>query len=198
MNPYCLGYLLGDGWLTTNVASVGFASTDRQIIDDINVILKWTGEVCVCPPTTPTRKTQYRIQNYDPENWEHCRSLGVPLDKSHTHDWIVEIPQSDPWAFLRGYLDSDGTFTLEKNWALVLNWLSSSPLMLEAIKSFLRKEGVLVGNPSIVSHGSIFKLAVRKQTAIPCLERLYPDGEICLWRKRDKARSILQCLKQRK
>jgi AAA+ superfamily predicted ATPase len=111
LNPYCLGLLLGDGSISTR--SLGFSSTDSEIIDKINIHLNEVG--CMLRLNKNSKK-DYRIVGLDRISSSNFKKKLVKLGMFGKRSWEKVIPEKYKYSsvdnrikLLQGLMDSGGT-----------------------------------------------------------------------------------------
>ena len=137
LDPYLLGFLLGDGCLQKT--SVRFSTADKEIIEHVEKILEVTdGELTVKKVGNKIESYDYSIakKNRDAKNKNNkvldiLRFLGLSEKRSH-EKFIPEVyklsTKEDRLALLQGLMDSDGCASTERG---ALSFSTVSPKLKE-------------------------------------------------------------------
>lgn len=183
---YFLGFCYGDGSYAKGVDRLTVYSTDEQIIHDLTIRFGYSRPYRVAKKAGGRFKTLWSNEFYA-NNARLFRGMGLVSDKTKIRweDFDVE-----PISFLRGLMDSDGSFSRragEKGFPLDSVYFLAQPSLLTGLQAFLSKL-------SFYSHISfslgVSRLSLDCHSGFTLLSRLYSDATICLERKRQKFEAI--------
>lgn len=188
-----LGFVLGDGFVEGN--SVGFCSTDSEVIYQIKDLLKaenvisWTGE----------RKNEAILRITHPDLAKWFLDRGIWERKSDKDSWDgreICPPDSGEWAFLRCWWETDG-------WnSEGFSWVNNSGKFLDYMREWLGSKGInstrsFSGQKGYKEYPTL-QVDARVE-AWKLRELMYPEGDCTvpfIKRKREQA-SNLQLIPRR-
>lgn len=113
---------------------------------------------------------------------------GIQPRKSYVDQPLPDVPERFRADFARGLLDSDGCVALNKvNNALYFYWFGNKSY-LEAFQRYLP-----VASTLLQIQPRLYRVAVHRFDDVkPLFDWLYPEGCLCLERKRHRVKSWLQ------
>ena len=111
---YAVGLFAAEGNLTKGRNSVGFASTDLELITHYCACLQLSPQVEPHKEQLPSGKTLYRIQFTDHAYRAFLEGLGLTPAKSLTLQ-PLNIPPNVFFDFARGCWDGDGGFYIKRH-----------------------------------------------------------------------------------
>lgn len=190
---YLVGFLMGDGCITISRPRVRWASTDKQIIEDIKRVGGFKQNIYEAIPSQGSkRKICYELCVQDKILWQRMRDIGVPFNKSHNKTYCLTPSKGYERDFLRGFLDSDGCLRREEGKdgridRIRCYFLAASKHQLEWIKSYLINFDLVSNRVSVRPMENIFRIMFSSKEAYKILDHLYyPNHSLSLNRKRKK------------
>jgi len=182
--------MVGDGSISTSGSGVSVCSADLQIIEMLKSAIG-SGHKIGVDNRSHRKKPSYTLNFKNKRVYKRLVHLGLVPRKSWNKTFCVRPPKRYLWSFLRGLLDSDGTFALDRNNSLHTTFLCSSHVQLEWIRLQLWSGGVRASR--VHPAGKQYRVTVSKQGSLVLLSRLYSGNpSLYLDRKRSKALKILE------
>ena len=176
-----LGFVLGDGFVDGK--TVGFCSTDAEVIFEIRDLLQ--AENLVCWGGLDKKEASLRVTDPDLAAW--FLSRGIWENKSGLDSWDMrglKIPAGGDWNFLRAWWETDGWLSAG------FSWVNNSSGFMDYMRSWLRERGVKATR----SHSGKRKYPILQVDALleawRLRELMYPDEghpAVCIERKRAMA-----------
>lgn len=111
---YVVGLIATDGHLDSDKIEVGFISTDRELVNLYCQALH-VDSIHVGVTENSARKPCFRVRLNDREYRRFLETIGLTPAKSKTLGALL-IPDSLFRDFLRGVLDGDGSWYIQKSW----------------------------------------------------------------------------------
>ena len=194
---YFMGLWITDGYFAGKNA-IGFASTDRELVDIVVKYTEYKNAVTVDdkrrinPAWSPSYKVRFSTSN-------KLAQFGYfPGPKTGKEFVPAQFVQDNFYHFLRGVVDGDGCLYVNKRNRLTIEIVSASKLFLETLQTTLQKNGdVYMGSVSQDSRTKLegkkplFKLRFAHQDATVVCSKMYRDSDgLRLTRKYEKFLSI--------
>lgn len=184
---YLFGFLFADGSTQMGrggmVHTVRYLSTDVQVVEDITVRLGYTRPISL--------NRDYENSGYLPvwENILYSQNAQFWVDRGLRKDkeeLTMEGLDVDPWHFLRGHLDGDGSIGVrecsggEQHLSEVI--FLGRERFVTSVKVRMEKEGFVTGK--LGERGKLRSLAIGGRMGMEVLNRMYGRATLFLGRKR--------------
>lgn len=210
---YLLGCIVSDGWIQKD-GKIGFCSADEIWIDALRQIM--------CPTISLWSRVNnknymlYRFAYKQPKVLKWLKKHGITTDKSYTLQF-PKIPKKYILDFIRGCWDGDGCISMSvrrrptKTKGIVYSiepvcCISSGSkdfliemqkvLLSFGIKSSINNQKIDATRPIV---GRIpkevhthYQLRINTREALKFAELIYMNDKLCLERKREKAKEIVE------
>jgi len=188
---YFLGFFVGDGCISIRRRGqkvFSLFSTDKDVIEGYRGRIKSTHKLSV--RVRKGWKDLYGLTISSSMVSDRLMSLGVPLNKSHSDGWKIEVPEKFMNSYLHGLCDSDGSVFQTGRGLNVLDFVSSSKLELERILDFVTAS-ISPVKSNVNRMSSIWSLKIHGKAAESIFQDIYyPEIPWDMKRKRLKGESI--------
>ena len=190
---YLLGYLFGDGWITTSTHKsnknsityykTGVLSKDKEIIDKFKEIFPFFNY-------TLHKSKYHSLTVYNKELYDDLKNLGILERKSSENKHLLKIPNIDNTLishFIRGLYDSDGGIYLY-NTLIETFFCSTSYTLITEVQNWLLQNNIKSSLRPVYreSYLPIFYLRTKSNKAARLFYSLiYKDPNIYMNRKKD-------------
>lgn len=182
VNSYWAGFLAADCSITNNTISIDLAHKDEQQLSKLKRAIEYAGSVF-------KNKRHVRLQFNSPKIAKDLKNnFGVTARKSLTLNAPGLRKEANVRAFIRGYMDGDGSIYTRCDGYHSVSFNGTKKL-LTWIKRELQQYVEYIGNPSVVRHSSIYKLTFTGKQTIDILEWIYEgsNSSIRMNRKYNKS-----------
>lgn len=167
---YWAGFIAADGSISGTYLSIELQYPDRQHLRKFQQAIQWNGDVKDLDPKPAARITI----NHPSITKSLERKFNITERKSHTLQAPSLIREDCIAAFIRGYMDGDGSLYESNGRAFVS--FNGTKNILTWIKRELQQYIESTGNPSVVQHGNIYKLTFSGQGCLRILRWLYHNS----------------------
>lgn len=202
LKAYFLGFIFADGYLVYNpnrrVYELGIElqEDDKYILDLLNLELGNLNNIYYTPAKKVTiegieanRKPTYCLRIYSKQIVEDLIQKGIVPNKTH-HTSFPKIQEEYFFDFLRGYIDGDGCYYIDKYNCVNIHITSAFDDILYYLQNKLLDYDI---------QSSVYKekerkyrlYIYRKDDANKLVHLLYYDNVVCLKRKFNKINNIL-------
>ncbi|MEN0661094.1 LAGLIDADG family homing endonuclease [Caldifermentibacillus hisashii] len=212
---YVLGVFLSDGWRSGNL--IGIQMTDNDVIEYIAKVIGYTGEIRTRKPRYGGkvngkqiygRKIIYEIQFRNFKVAQILNDWGL-VERKSKKLLFPKIPKKFVGAFLRGFLDGDGSVIIEqqknskgtyKTKQFRLVFYTSSKQFRDSLCELLKKEYTITGGSGFEKESGKYYLSIgNKQSVYTLCRLLYKDINVFgMERKKKKIIYILDYQKSDK
>lgn len=193
---YVLGYFSADGCMYRNTRGsyyVGFASTDKELIDTTKALMSVTNAIEEYQSPKPNHKRRYTLQIGSRRIFQQLLALGFMPNKSLKVK-LPDIPSDLLRHFVRGYFDGDGSVLFgvysRKNrpgqmTVLVVRFTSGSKAILVSLRKQLNNIAG-IGKGSLITYKkNHHALCYSTRDARQLYSFMYPSTTVpCLTRKK--------------
>ncbi len=192
---YAVGLFVADGYLSKDGRHLEFTSKDEEQAKNFAVCLCLNNKITKKSRDRESDKKYFHIQLGDVKLYRFLSDIGIKNGKSLTIE-KVDLPQKYFADFLRGFLDGDGSITInshpESNKLQVkMRFASASKVFLLWLNKMIGKN-VGVAGGFITTGSRCWSLVYCKSDSILLIKYLYsPPGVRCLQRKRAIAMMVL-------
>jgi len=132
---YLLGIIYGDGTLGKYKKEVTISMNDLDVLEKINKYV-FDNKIDIGNRVLKSGKIHYTLGIYNSNIWEELKKIGLNNNKASTLKW-PKLNNNLIRHFIRGLVDSDGSFYLENDNKLVFAYGSCSKDFIEKLKEQL-------------------------------------------------------------
>jgi hypothetical protein len=175
ISDYWLGYFIADGNVSKNEHKITIVSKDLEHLSKFHSFCKNPNKINVrvntgCGTSGFSNKSikQYLV------------NIGVTPNKTFT----IELNRPLNWAIIRGLFDGDGCITKR-----TVYLITGSLKFREQLEQFFKAENIFY---TIQKHINCWKIVIRSKSLIDFGNKLYENAEICLERKYERYRPLLE------
>jgi len=196
LRSYFLGLYMADGWMAAE-RSFFISSIDKQIIDDLAVLLNYTNTITktlnISTYNPDSKVFSYRIGFHKKELLQKIKDIGF-ANKKTGNEFIPDCISDETFHhFLRGFSDGDGHFSVCKqgNSHIGLEWgiTCASKKLLEALLYKTREESICSYNKVSVrkrKDANCYRISFSHHDSVKIGDFIYTDASIYFARKYKK------------
>ena len=196
-HAYFFGFAQTDGCLSSSSRRRGRLSIEIQAKDSLLLEKCQALFSCNSLITKRTRDTNFKkdyssviFNIFDLEFRKEIEQLGLPVGKKSE---IVKPPtvpfsEKDYW---RGVIDGDGSLGISKGGSCFISLTTKSEELKEAFVNYCFKINGILKNPHRNVRDNIYNITFLDEGARDMVKELYYDGCLCLDRKLEKSKEVL-------
>ena len=185
---YFLGYIFADGCLEESHWSLSASSIDREVLDGLGRLLKWTGEPYACKPTRFTKHQLYKVNIYSKQIYHNLLDWGLCPNKSDKMVFPDLSCEALPH-FVRGYFDGDGYIGVYGRYTFPvhISFVSNSREFLESLRKRVEIcAGISLPKVAVMSNGRAWNIQASCGSAMTFCNWMYAYPGPRLKRKYEK------------
>lgn len=198
---YLFGLFQADGNLYEQSRNRGRLSLeilkrDEQIILILMKQIEFNSFVSYRSRTTNFGFGEYvKLSIYDRSFREKMKSLGFPVGKK---DELIAPPIGESFEerdYIRGIIDGDGSLGLTGNGFPFISLVTKSEAIKEYYINYIYRITNKMKNISRNKRDNVYNIMVNKEDAQKIVSDIYYDNCICLERKRNKSKEVLNWIR---
>lgn len=185
---WLMGFLASDGTISTNnnTIKIGLSSCDREILEKIQSELEYS-QGKIYDHQTQQGFLISELRWTSAQQKQDLARFGIVPNKTYKKMELPEIEEKLKLAFILGYFDGDGSFSINKDARYCrLRFCAYRKEILQSIADYLEKHYEAHYSLSSSHQRQMFELSVSTKFAISILKDAYTLCPLCLQRKKIK------------
>jgi hypothetical protein len=183
---YFIGLFVADGHRDKKYGGIHISSIDKQMIDDIVKLTNYKKKMYErIDPKRPN--IEYSISYFGPIS-KAIAKMGYPKGAKTGKEFIPKFINENIFnAFLRGFIDGDGTFHVEKDYGYLLcSMVNASKKLLEDIFFYLKLKRIVKSGSLYKKKNNLYILKFGHEDSVVIGDYIYKNATIKLNRKYEK------------
>lgn len=183
---WLLGFLMSDGTVRKerNEIKIGLSSIDREILEKIKEELKISRPILDYETNNGFNISQLAWTSFQQK--QDLAFYGIVPNKTYLENHLPNFDKKYKLAYILGFLDGDGSISIDKENHLRIRFFSYRIELLEDIKNFLEETFNATSSLSKSNKRQFYELSFSTKYASNILKEMYDLNSLRLNRKYQK------------